>query len=376
MARKKKQLKAKEPIRLRSKALANGNQSLYLDIYKEGKRSYEFLKLYLIPEATPIDKTSNEATLKLAEAIKAKKILEQQNADHGFNNISNRSKVLLIDWMKVYSQKKLEKGQSAAFHKQIEKAIRHLILYKGADITMREVNKDYCNGFIDYLNATTMAKVTTAGYFRCLNCALNAAVKEEIIPINPITKISSEDRIKIPESPREYLTIDEVKKMVNTPCRNNTVKCAYLFSCLCGLRLSDVKALTWGDLNKDGEQWRVSVLMKKTQKNLYLPLSPEALKWLPERGTAEDNTPVFSLPSEARISLILKKWAQDAKINKRVTFHTARHTNATMLLTLGADVYTVSKLLGHTQIKTTQIYAKIVDKKKDDAVNLIPNLTD
>lgn len=274
MARKKKQLKAKEPIRLRSKALANGNQSLYLDIYKEGKRSYEFLKLYLIPEATPIDKTSNEATLKLAEAIKAKKILEQQNADHGFNNISNRSKVLLIDWMKVYSQKKLEKGQSAAFHKQIEKAIRHLILYKGADITMREVNKDYCNGFIDYLNATTMAKVTTAGYFRCLNCALNAAVKEEIIPLNPITKISSEDRIKIPESPREYLTIDEVKKMVNTPCRNNTVKCAYLFSCLCGLRLSDVKALTWGDLNKDGEQWRVSVLMKKTKKNLYLPLSP------------------------------------------------------------------------------------------------------
>lgn len=221
-----------------------------------------------------------------------------------------------------------------------------------------------------------MAKVTTAGYFRCLNCALNAAVKEEIIPVNPITKISSEDRIKIPESPREYLTIDEVKKMVNTPCRNNTVKCAYLFSCLCGLRLSDVKALTWGDLNKDGEQWRVSVLMKKTQKNLYLPLSPEALKWLPERGTAEDNTPVFGLPSEARISLILKKWAQDAKINKRVTFHTARHTNATMLLTLGADVYTVSKLLGHTQIKTTQIYAKIVDKKKDDAVNLIPNLTD
>ena len=376
MAKKKKQLKAKEPIRLRSKELVNGNLSLYLDIYINGKRSYEFLKLYIIPQSTPIDKITNEATLKLAEAIKAKKIVEYQNEQHGFNPIATRSKVLLIDWMKYYSQKKLEKGQSSAFHKQIEKSIRHLILYKGSDISMREITKEYCNGFIDYLNATSMAKVTTAGYFRCLNCALNTAVKEDIILINPITKIPSEDRIKIPDSPREYLTIDEVKKMIHTPCSNEQVKYAYLFSCLCGLRLSDIKALKWADLTKDNEQWRISVLMQKTQNNLYLPLSPEALKWIPERDTAEDNIPIFNLPSDTRLSIILKKWTLNANINKRITFHTARHTNATMLLTLGADIYTVSKLLGHTQIKTTQIYAKIVDKKKDDAVNLIPNLTD
>lgn len=111
--------------------------------------------------------------------------------------------------------------------------------------------------------------------------------------------------------------------------------------------------------------------MKKTQKTLYLPLSGEALKWMPERGEAKDTDKVFYLPYPTYINVVLKTWAQNSGINKTITFHTARHTFATMMLTLGADLYTTSKLLGHTQVKTTQIYAKIVDKKKDEAVNLV-----
>ena len=110
--------------------------------------------------------------------------------------------------------------------------------------------------------------------------------------------------------------------------------------------------------------------MKKTQKTLYLPLSNEALKWMPERGEAKDTDKVFHLPNQTYINMVLKVWAANSGIAKTVTFHTARHTFATMMLTLGADIYTTSKLLGHTQVKTTQIYAKIVDKKKDEAVNL------
>ena len=85
--------------------------------------------------------------------------------------------MLLIDWMKYYSGQKRKNGQSDAFSKQIDKAIRHLVLYKGDKVTMREVDKAYCMGFLDYLNALEMANVTTAGYFRCLNCALNQAVR-------------------------------------------------------------------------------------------------------------------------------------------------------------------------------------------------------
>jgi site-specific recombinase XerD len=70
----------------------------------------------------------------------------------------------------------------------------------------------------------------------------------------------------------------------------------------------------------------------------------------------------------------LKKWAFTAGITKNITFHTGRHTFATMMLSLGADIYTVSKLLGHKELATTQIYAKVLDKRKQDAVSLIPNL--
>ena len=92
---------------------------------------------------------------------------------------------------------------------------------------------------------------------------------------------------------------------------------------------------------------------------------------MPERGEAKDTDKVFYLQYPTYINVVLKTWAQNSGINKTITFHTARHTFATMMLTLGADLYTTSKLLGHTQVKTTQIYAKIVDKKKDEAVNLV-----
>ena len=263
MAKKKKAVKAKEPIKLRFKELANGNKSLYLDIYKDGKRAYEFLKLYLIPETDEAAKARNTKILQAANAIKSQKIIELANDEAGITKTSTRSKMLLMDWMRYYSDHKLKTGQSAAFHIQIDKAIKHLIKYKGEAVTMKEVDKAFCLGFIDYLNnakrkdGKPMAKVTTAGYFRCLNCALNLAVKEEIIPYNPITKINSDDRIKIPESTREYLTIEEIKKLIDSKCVNEPTKQAYLFSCFCGLRLGDIQALTWGDIILDGKQWRL-----------------------------------------------------------------------------------------------------------------------
>lgn len=374
MAKKKQTKKAKEPIRIRFKQLANGNQSIYLDCYRDGKRSYEFLKLYIVQETDEATRLQNQNTMQAAMAIKSQRLIDMANDEAGITKVSQRSKMLLIDWMRYYSGQKKKNGQSDAFSKQIDKAIRHLLLYKGDKVTMREVDKAYCMGFLDYLNALNMANVTTAGYFRCLNCALNLAVKEEILPYNPITKISSDQRIKIPESTREYLTVDEVKTLIAADCINEATKRAYLFSCFCGLRYSGIKALTWGDVLLDGEQYRVKIVMVKTQKTLYLPLSKEALRWMPERGDAKDTEKVFSLPSQCYLNVVLRTWAANSGITKHVTFHTARHTFATLELTAGAELYTVSKLLGHTQVKTTQIYAKIIDKKKDEAVNRLSSL--
>ncbi len=218
--------------------------------------------------------------------------------------------------------------------------------------------------------ATFIKPATQANYYRCFSGALNAAVRAEIILSNPFDKIASVDKIRVPESAREYLTIDEVKQLIATECKRENVKNAFLFSCFCGLRISDIFAITWGQITQDGEQMRLQLKMQKTKDPLYLPISEQAQKYMPKRGTASAESAIFDLPTGQCCNSIIKDWAKAAGITKKVSFHVARHTFATMMLTLGADLYTTSKLLGHADIETTQIYAKIVNKKKDEAVNL------
>lgn len=180
------------------------------------------------------------------------------------------------------------------------------------------------------------------------------------------------EKIKVPESKRDFLTIEEIKKMIATPFFNEQVRQAYLFSCFCGLRISDIRKLRWRDISTSGGQWLVSVVMTKTTNPVYIPLSSQAVKWLPEHnGCTPDDLVFGGLPNASNLCVSLKNWAEKAGVKKNVTFHTARHSCAVLLLTLGADIYTVSKILGHRSVRATQIYAKIVDKKKDDAIALV-----
>lgn len=376
MARPKKLVKAKEPVKLRFKELANGNKSIYLDIYRDGKRSYEFLKLYLIPEVDETSRIRNANTLQAANAIKAQKVIELANNEAGISNTSNRSKMRLVDWMREYSRIKLQNGQSESFHNIVDEATRHLILYKGESVLMKNIDKSFCIGFVEYLkqakkrNGEIITSSTAVTYFGCFNYAMNRAVKDGIIQYNPIKSLNEDERLKAPSSKREYLTIDEVKALFHVDCSNEVIKQAFLFSCFCGLRISDIMALKWGDIIKDGKQYRVRIVMQKTQEPIMIPLSESAIKWMPTRGVKGNDERVFNLPCLQHINNEVKKWVAKCGIHKYVTFHTSRHTFATMLLTLGVDIYTVSKLLGHKDITTTQIYAEIVDNKKDEAVNL------
>lgn len=363
-------IRLKEKVTLRYKELSNGNKSLYLDIYDNGRRSYEFLKLHLLPEKTIRERLKNREILTQAEIIRLRRYLDLLSSST--ERQPHKTKLSLTDWMRAYSTRKKEKGQSEAFGIQIAKTIRHLAKYAKEKTALDKIDKEFCIGFIRYLKESHLSNATIAAYFRCLNCALNAAVRESLIPVNPIALIPSDEKIKLTESAREFLTIDEIRQLIRSPCKCEEVKRAYLFSCLSGLRLSDIKHLHRTNISKDGNQWRVAVLMEKTRQLLYLPLSDEAVRWLPDISRHRAETPVFRLPGDGQINSILKKWVKESGINKRITFHTARHTYATLLLTVGVDIYTVSKLLGHSQIKTTQIYAKVIDRKKDKAVNRIP----
>ena len=395
MGNKKKTAKAKEPIKLRFKPLANGNQSIYLDYYNNGKRQYDFLKLYLVPEKSPIDKTTNAQTLGLASAVKADKIVELQNTAHGFKFSNIKQKARLIDYLQaIAAEKKQAVGNNTrGQHQTYNSLINHIKQYSGEQTTFKQITKEYCSGFVEYLKTaqnavykkdvsitfTTglLSENTKYGYIKTLNFALNKAIRDGILTSNPLTLLPRQERPKRQLDNREYLTIDEVKQLAKTPCRKPIIKNAFLFSCFSGLRFSDVRALTWGQIQTDNDGQKViKYTQQKTNKPEYLQLSDEALKFLPDSTGAAANAVIFPLSNNGYTNETLKSWILAAGITKRVTFHVGRHTNATLLLSLGVPIETVSKLLGHADIQTTQIYAKVIDKNKRAAVSKLDGLTD
>ena len=335
------------PVRIRFKELENGNKSIYLDIYYEKKRRYEFLKLYLIPENSSEARKQNKHTMKAADAIRAQRILEISN-NRTPVTISEKAKVLLVDWVNEYKNRSIQQGKTSS-ENHVHSALKQLRKYN-AKARLCDVDKDFLDGFVEFMKG-------------------QKARRTKVPPGLAI------DRKAIcgEETPREYLTIDEVRKLIEADAPRADVKIAFLFSCFCGLRLSDVRALQWKKIIEDNGNIHMELRQKKTGRMLYLPLNKQAQAYLPHtKRSAEDY--VFSLPCTSTIDLQLKKWAQNAGINKKLTYHMSRHTFATMELTMGADLYTTSQLLGHADVETTQVYAKIIDAKKEAAVLLIDSL--
>lgn len=379
MARKKSP-KPKEPIRLRFKKLANGNQSIYLDIYRNGVRTYEFLKLYIIPENTPFAKMQNEQTMQAANAIKAQRIIDLTNGEAGIRPTS-KTRILFTDWIDQYAEKAKLSHRGNGYNSMLRSVKFQLLAYMGNTAKtklLQSIDEEFCIGFITYLNnATTsngkpLSGTTIYHYSRWLKDILQRAVVDELITRNPIDKlIQNKEMPSRPDVQMDYLTIDEVKLLMQTPLRQTQVKQAFIFACFTGLRISDILQLQWSNIKTDGNTMRFEIIMKKTGKPLAGKIPNAAKEWMPERT---DSPLVFNeLPTPTNIDAVIHRWIATSGISKHVTFHTARHTFATMGLTLGTDLYTVSKLLGHKSIATTQVYAQIIDKKKDEASDLLDN---
>lgn len=379
MARKRTQ-KAKEPIRLRLKKLANGNQSIYLDIYRNGVRSYEFLKLYIIPENTPFAKMQNEQTMQAANAIKAQRIIDLTNGEAGIRP-SSKTRILFTDWIDQFAEKAKLSHKGNGYISMLRSVRFQLLAYMGNTAKtklLQAIDEEFCIGFITFLNnATTsngkpLSGTTIYHYSRWLKDILQRAVADELITHNPIDKlIQNKEMPTRPEVQMDYLTIDEVKTLMQTPLKQTQIKQAFLFACFTGLRISDVRNLQWSNIKTDGETMRFEIIMKKTDTPLAGKIPNIAKEWMPE---PTDSPLVFAnLPTASNIDTVIRRWVAQSGIKKHVTFHTARHTFATMGLTLGTDLYTVSKLLGHKSIATTQVYAQIIDKKKDEASDLLDN---
>ena len=301
MGRRKTIVKAKEPIRLRLKKLKNGNKSIYLMAYDASKGvnncySYEHLGLYLVPEVDEAARILNKNTMNAANAIKAQRLLDYANGKAGIKKPDKGKKILLIDWLKLYAAKKEKLGQSKSNAVTIKNVMLHLVKYKGDKITMDRVDKAFCEGFVLYLvNGKTIgtrnpkksgehkekpiANSTARLYFNTFVTAMNEAVRDGIIGRNPANQLKKEEKKPLSRSgnDRGYLEIDEVKKLMNTPCNDEQTKMAFLFACFCGLRLSDIKDLKWKDIKSGEDGTVVSKIQVKTQQSIIVPLSANAL---------------------------------------------------------------------------------------------------
>lgn len=366
--------KSKEPIRLRQKKLKGGNKSLYLDFYHDGNRYYEYLRLYLIPERTRLDKERNRATLVQAEAAKARRIIEYQQGIYGIVQNSAFNKVRISEYIDKFVEK--NRSRNPKLYAQYAIIARRIRDYDDAALTA--VNVKWIRGFIEHLGTirnyktkTTLSENTINLYLDKLGTILKKAMHEGLISNNPMMRLTKSERPKGRHAEICYLTIDEVRLMSSAPCQNELVRMAFLFSCFTGLRFSDVSSLRWCDV-ADG---KITKTMVKTNDVVTIPVSRNAEAYMPARNDAGADSLVFDgLPTLCNCNSIMKKLANVAGINKHVTFHVARHTAATLWLTYGADLYVVSKLLGHKSIASTQIYAKVVDARKKNAVELIPAL--
>lgn len=393
MNRKGEDGSIKEPIKLRFKQLKDGNQSIYLDCYVNGIREYKFLNLYLRPDTSRENKMWNKEQLRLANAIKAQYIIDIQNGEFGFKDRNRTRKLSFLTYCEDMAAEYEANGQTSCAV-LMRSAVKRMTAYKGKNITFNHIDKEFLIGFIEYLNSDIrdfdkeskdkkrkpkpLSEVYKEALFARIMVALNKAERDGIIVKNPGKDIDRKLKPHAEQKSRCYLTLDEIQKIIDTEYKpDNDIKPAFLFCCFSGLRYSDVQKLTWGEITVSPEGYaQIETNMQKTGKDITIPLSDNALKWLPERSDQPSASRIFyKLPdqvtnADVRLRTIIKK----AGITKHVTFHVARHTFATLTLTYGADLYTVSKLLGHSNIRTTQIYAKIVDESKRKAVNLIPTL--
>jgi site-specific recombinase XerD len=213
----------------------------------------------------------------------------------------------------------------------------------------------------------TVSHNTAATYYSIFKAGLKQAFVDGYLIVDISAKIKG---IQDQESRREHLSVEELNILAETPCDRPILKRAALFSALTGVRHCDIQKLKWKEIQVVGEQVRLNFTQQKTKGVEYMPISEQAYQLCGEPGKPEQL--VFEdLPDPSWISGPLKRWIKSAGITRNITFHCFRHTYATLQLAGGTDIYTVSKMLGHTNVKTTQIYAKVVDEKKQKATKAI-----
>jgi len=368
--KKEKRGTKKNNVTLREKLLANKNISLYLDIYRDGKRSYEFLKLYINSNPrTPLERESNKQNRELAEIIRTKRESELNHSAFGEIAPENK-KIRFTDYSQSYTNQYTKKDV-----RMITGAIQRFKDYyaekypklKISALKLSEIDKQMIVGYVEYLENHSKGEGAQS-YFKRFKKVLNNAVDTGLIAKNPANGLKCDT---VEGLRKDILSNEEISILAKTPCQNTNIKRAFILSCCTGLRFCDVKELKYSDIDFAANKLKID--QQKTGKPVIIDLNNSALKMIGEPG--EPKTLVFELPTFEGCVKTVQAWVTRAKIEKHITWHCARHSFAVNLLTSPQrpDIKTVSSTLGHTSLKHTEKYTRVVDELKKKAVNALPD---
>lgn len=246
--------------------------------------------------------------------------------------------------------------------------MRQLDIFYGKTLYINDINEEFCLEFSGFL-LKRISESSARTYLHKLHAILESAVTIHLISRNPMPPI----RTLLPGfivKQRSFLTQNELLALANTPCRHFETKRAFMFACQTGLRISDIETLRWTDIVEINGTPTVVKTQIKTHHEVRIPLNPIALQLLQKKN---DNDLVFNMMSRSVISSDLRQWALDAGLDKTLSFHVSRHTFATLSISAGVNIYVVSKLCGHTSVKTTEIYAHMIDKTLQNGVYQLYN---
>lgn len=366
----------KSPFKLRRRLLKDGRFSLFIDRFSDGSHHYQFLKMYLLPETSDKSRRQNLQTLQRAEEIiKQLRIALIYNKE---SKVSSSGDILLNDFIiKLISDYK-KNGKKG--HKQLETARGNLNRFRNG-ATLNMIDSEFCTEYFLWLKngyktskGKSLSDVTIAVYFKKLGLIISYATKWGLVSKNVWSSVDKVYKRCGKRVEKRFLTREELLNLMNTPYYiYEEVREAFLFSCFSGLRISDVRNLRWEEIGERHRRFHITKIIRKTGKPLTIPLPWKAKEFLPQPEKTEGL--VFeNLPSHSSLERHLNRWIETAGLIGRIHFHVARHTFATLLLAAGVEFYSVSKLLGHSDIRATQRYANIIDKTKEEAIMKIDNL--
>ena len=385
-------------VKLREKKLSGGGVSFYLDISHNGKRRYEFLSIQAKGNRRSAEFIEKK---QLAEKARTLKEYELTVLKTGIPDERNLESDIF-----GFAEREFYQTRSKDPYNYTCNMVK---AYCGSSVLpVSEITKEFAIGFIRYLKSRDLESITIFTLVNRFSTIINRAIDEGMMSVNPFKQLPRSQRVKYTAKLPIFLTLEQLEHLAQHSGRIPAqLRLAFLFSCFTGIRWSDCSRLKWKQITSQTidkkKVYFITLEQQKTETPIMIPISGAAMAVLNERESqkAKELAAPLKTGSSKEITLRkladeyvfpklyepkgrrtkqryyakrMNKWGEQANVG-RLHFHLSRHTFATLTLSEGAEIYTVSKLLGHKSIQHTQRYAQVVDRLKIAAVSNLPGLS-